>query len=323
MTGPTPPRPGLAAVIPVRDDAANLARLLAGIADLGIFDQVVVVDDGSEPPLGPDLMPPGTPEGWLRLIRCARSGGAGRARNIGLAQVTTTHLICLDADDAVTAELAALWTEIRDLDFDFCLFGHADSRVAGHGLWGLTAFDRGLWIAAGLDRARLAAVGPQAAAHLVQTAAYPWNKIYRAGFLDTHGIRCAVTLVHNDIPLHWDGFLAARTILASNRIGVWHHVGASGRLTAQQGAARLELFATLGRIAARIAPDSPWFQPFVAFASRLFDWTVTRLDGAHRETFLARRRAFLADLLLPPAAFAALARTRPLVARRVIRQLGP
>src|SRR5690606_2195009 len=60
-------RPGLTAVIPARDDAGPLARLLAQAAALRLFDRVVVVDDGSAVPLTPALAPPGSPPGWLEL----------------------------------------------------------------------------------------------------------------------------------------------------------------------------------------------------------------------------------------------------------------
>lgn len=312
-----PARPTLAAVIPARDPGADLGRLLEGIAGLGIFDEVVLVDDGSDPPLAPGPLP--VP---LRLIRFETPQGAGRARNAGIEHVGTTHLICIDADDAVTGELALLWGDLCGAEFDFCLFSHADSRVAGHGIWGQTAHDRGLWIAAGLDRARLAPVGDAAARQLAQTAAYPWNKIYCTAFLRDHAIRCAETRTHNDIPLHWGGFLAAGRILASNRICIWHRIGQPGQISAQAGGDRLELFDTLGRIARRIGPDSPWLLPFAAFSSRLFDWTVTRIDASEAAIFAARRSTFLAGLL-PAAPFARLVRERPLVARRVIRQLSP
>lgn len=72
---------------------------------------VVVVDDGSRPPLA---LPPG-----VRLVRRARNGGPAAARNDGLAEVTTALVAFVDTDVTVTDG----WLD--------GLLGHfADDRVA-------------------------------------------------------------------------------------------------------------------------------------------------------------------------------------------------
>lgn len=312
----------LTAVIPVRDDAGPLALLLAQALALGVFARIVVVDDGSAPALTAAVAPPGAPAGWLEILRRDTAGGPGRARNLGAARVASSHLVFLDADDSLTPDFAALWADLSGRAFDFCLFRHADSRIRHYGGWGQTAHDEGLWIAAGADRAVLGAVTPAAARHLVETANYPWNKIYRRAFLADHGIGCAEMRLHEDIRLHWQGFLAARTILASNRIGLLHRVGGAGRMTAREGPERMQVFAALEEVSALVPPDSDWFLSWAAFASRLCDWAEMRVGAAGRDPFRRRRRQFLAGLL-PGAAFARLAAARPGVAARVLRQMAP
>jgi mycofactocin system glycosyltransferase len=93
-------------VVPVRDrDPASV------LASVGPLRRVVVVDDGSDPPLS---APPG-----VDLIRRPRSGGPGAARNAGLARVTTPLVAFVDSD----CEAAPGWLEPLVAHF-------ADDRVA-------------------------------------------------------------------------------------------------------------------------------------------------------------------------------------------------
>ncbi len=72
--------------------AADVGPLLAR---LGPVHEVVVVDDGSRPPLQPRAPAGGPP---LRVVRRAVTGGPAAARNTGLAEVTTPLVAFLDAD---------------------------------------------------------------------------------------------------------------------------------------------------------------------------------------------------------------------------------
>ncbi|HET9075483.1 MAG TPA: mycofactocin biosynthesis glycosyltransferase MftF [Acidimicrobiales bacterium] len=75
------PRPGAApplratVVIPVRDDPAGLAATLASLADTAPGTPVVVVDDGSRPPV--------PASGPARVLRRSEAGGPASARNRG------------------------------------------------------------------------------------------------------------------------------------------------------------------------------------------------------------------------------------------------
>ncbi|HXZ73525.1 MAG TPA: glycosyltransferase family A protein, partial [Streptosporangiaceae bacterium] len=76
-----PPGPGpdeVTAVIPVRDRPAELARCLAGLDGM----RVIVVDDGSVDPAAVAAAAAAAGALCLRRNRC---GGAGAARNTGLA----------------------------------------------------------------------------------------------------------------------------------------------------------------------------------------------------------------------------------------------
>jgi mycofactocin system glycosyltransferase len=92
-------------VVPVRDDAEGLAATLAALRPLAeVPVKVVVVDDGSSPPLPPGLdspLPPGRDDGGVAGIvwlRHDRARGPAAARNTGLAAVSTPLVAFVDAD---------------------------------------------------------------------------------------------------------------------------------------------------------------------------------------------------------------------------------
>ena len=85
--------PAVSVVVPAYGRPDALARTLAGLLpQLRDTDEVVVVDDGSEPPIT------GLPD-RVRLLRQERDGfGAARARNLGLAETERDVVLFLDAD---------------------------------------------------------------------------------------------------------------------------------------------------------------------------------------------------------------------------------
>lgn len=291
---PSPLRPAL--VIPVHNDAEALRRLLDQARAMGCFAQIVVVDDGSTPA----LTLPEAPD--LTLLRHDQALGGGVARNFGLTAVTAEHLLFFDADDLLTPELPVLLTALGGAGrFDFCQFKYADSRVPAEGLRGHPDWDELFWERAGLSVGHLREAPPAVWPTLAQTANYPWNKIYRTAFLRDHGIGCADTQVHQDIPLHWLGYLAARRILTSDRICAWHHVSAAGgRLTNRSGPERLEVFDALAPVmAAADAAGVAWHRSVAAFVLGLIDWGESRIVPALRPELRRREAALLTEVVAP------------------------
>ncbi|EYD70551.1 glycosyltransferase family 2 protein [Limimaricola hongkongensis] len=318
--GPAPDlAPDLAVVIPVWNDTDGLDRLLGQIAGIEAVSQVVVVDDASDIPADPAR------RGWsaarlgadLVFARNAQQRGAGYARNRGLQKVTAGRVIFFDSDDRFTPEFARLMEELPRDGFDFGLFAHADSRVAQAGGWGPLAGDERIWERVGIIGA-LAELPAGKIPELIQLSAYPWNKVYRTGFLRETGIRCTEIMVHNDIELHWLSFLRARRILVSDRVAALHVVQRNGaRLTNRSGAERLEMFRALDPVAQEIAGTGPAFTlPFAKFVMALFHWAMGQLAPEHHDIFRARIRGFLARHL-DAAAFARIARAEPELAARI------
>ncbi|MFD1344456.1 glycosyltransferase family 2 protein [Litorisediminicola beolgyonensis] len=311
--------PGLTLAIPVHDDVPSLRHLLNQANALEIFDHVIVSDDGSrEKPDLPRRLPCGA---GVELLRERTARGAGHARNRALERVRTSHVLFFDADDALTEEIARLWRAVAREVFDFCLFRHADSRVAIGGGWGQLPVDDALWRLADCSFGLLQEPSRAAHAHLAETANYPWNKIYRTDFLRAHDLRCTEIPVHNDIELHWGSFAAADRILVSNRVCALHRVPEDGaRLTDRRGRDRLCLFKALAAAAARLetagAAAEPLWLAFFRFSAGLFDWARSRIDPETLAAFEHGIREFL-TCHLDARRYHALAVSDPILALRL------
>jgi len=296
----------LTIAIPCHNDTLHLERLLPRITTLGLACNVIVVDDGSDLPVDTTALRQlcGLSAEQLRVFRQEPSRGAGAARNLALEQVRSPYLLFLDADDLPTRELRDLCAALPVADtsadpqataFDFCLFQHHDSRMERDNLWGQMPFDQALWDQAGLSQSAVQEVPSAAAQLLVQTANYPWNKIYRTAFLRDQAIRCSETLVHNDIVLHWRSFLQARRILVSDHVGVVHFVHHNNRrLTNRQGRERLQIFEPLDQIALEISASQSSYAPaFYRFLPGLLLWSHGTLHPGLQAEFRTLAQGFL------------------------------
>lgn len=286
----------LALVIPVRDDAEGLARLLSDPVTQGLGAEIVVVDDASDPPLDQVV----DAAGLRAPIRLDRPVGGGAARNRGLAAVTARYLMFVDADDRLVPGIVPLLADLAEAGrFDFCQFKYADGREVRAGHWGQPGWDEHHWFAAGAALGALRDLAPEARPALAQTANYPWNKVWRTGFLRDNGIACAETRVHNDMALHWGGYLAAARVLASDRIGVWHEVRtAGGRLTNRMGRERLELPTALAPVRAAVGrhSDPAWRIALVRFLLGLCDWIRGRIAADVRADWITLEQGLFQGL---------------------------
>lgn len=79
-------------VIPVRDNACGLRRLVTALRGL----RIVVVDDGSSTPVGSEDFAGAHPE--VEILRHGQSRGPAAARNTGLSACKTDYVAFLDSD---------------------------------------------------------------------------------------------------------------------------------------------------------------------------------------------------------------------------------
>jgi glycosyltransferase involved in cell wall biosynthesis len=294
----------LTIIIPSHNDTDNLIRLLSRLAALRISQQIIVVDDCSSPKINHQqlLDISGLEKSQLQLLRKEFAHGAGAARNLALANITTSHLMFLDADDLPTRELRALWHTLANVEtFDFCIFQHHDTRMSQEGLWGQMPFDQQFWKRANLEQGALRRVSEPAAQLLVQSANYPWNKIYRTKFLTGYNINFSEIPVHNDILFHWRSFIKAHDILSSDLVGVVHFVDPQGRrLTNQRGEERLQVFEPLERVANELAAErSALSIPFYNFALGLMAWAHAMISIEFQPRFEAAGRKFFHRYVSP------------------------
>ena len=93
--------PRLTIVVPVRNEAGNVAPLVAeiekAVAGLGAFE-IVYVDDGSNDMTGDELRRLAETRPWLRQIRHARSCGQSAAIRSGVRAARAPLIVTLDGD---------------------------------------------------------------------------------------------------------------------------------------------------------------------------------------------------------------------------------
>ncbi len=288
----------LGLIIPVRDDLSNLLRLLKQVRKLECFEHVVIVDDGSTVPIDMATISKNSrfQAGKLEVLRHEKSRGAGAARNAGLNRMTAQHVLFFDSDDKITSDLAILWNDLKEVSFDFCQFRHNETATSAEGGWGVLPWDAELWARAGTWGA-LGTLSADGANWLVQTANYPWNKIYRTSFLRQHNIGCAEVQVHEDITMHWRSFICAGSVLTSDRICATHYVDVAGqRESNRRGSERLEAFDLLEAIATEIEETGlvRFGPPLVSFALHLAGWIRLNLIPEYHTALDRRVGAFLA-----------------------------
>lgn len=90
--------PAASIIIPVHNRPAELAHVLGQLAEQDRRDfEVVVVDDGSVPPVTYTEFPGGPPYP-LRIIRHEKRSGIGKARNTGVKTAQADLLVFVDSD---------------------------------------------------------------------------------------------------------------------------------------------------------------------------------------------------------------------------------
>jgi dolichol-phosphate mannosyltransferase len=100
MSSNNGPDPAISVVVPVRNEAGNIAPLVAEIAAAlqGRNFEIVYVDDGSQDDTGQELRGLMTERPWLRQIRHAQSCGQSAAVRTGVAMARASVVVTLDGD---------------------------------------------------------------------------------------------------------------------------------------------------------------------------------------------------------------------------------
>src|SRR5580658_9857568 len=98
--GQDPKNPAISVVVPVRNEAGNVAPLVAEIAAAlqGRTFEIVYVDDGSQDATADELRGLMAQHPWLRQIRHAQSCGQSAAVRTGVAAARAPVVVTLDGD---------------------------------------------------------------------------------------------------------------------------------------------------------------------------------------------------------------------------------
>jgi glycosyltransferase involved in cell wall biosynthesis len=266
----------LSVVIPAYRCAATIGPLIASLLAAPYVGEIVVVDDASGDETGAAVLAAGNGDPRLRLITAAENGGAGAARNLGIAEITEPYTLFLDSDDAIDA--LALGEALAYLDRfggDFILFRYStfdrDPAVAGP----MNGLDVNVWQKVMGERELVGFTLAEGGMFLA-TVNFPWTKIHRTERLHEIGLRFSETAVHNDIFAHWLSYLEATSFIAFNRVCVHHRVSASDHhLNNQKGRSRFDAFVALDEVDRLFEgrPDRDAYYPIYSFFRiNLLNW---------------------------------------------------
>lgn len=296
----------LSVVIPVFNISQHAEHLKAELAKLPADDtQIIVVDDGSTDGSVDFLAALENEMENLTVIRCARNGGAGVARNIGFPHANGKFTLFFDGDDdlhvdAINATIDRLESSKADVSINtYDFFRDGDSSNIQMNTGDLVLWDRYA------DRFGKQPFSLARAKPLVQFTNYPWNKIIRTDRYRKLGITplFGETKVNNDILGHWNILLHARKIVLVDEKIVTHHVSDAGNhISKVFGEGRLELFTALDTLYAKLKHDPRLLAEFGhlywALVRTLVIWAQPRMQEDLAAEFRYRRRELVSQISL-------------------------
>ncbi|MGI8682736.1 MAG: glycosyltransferase family 2 protein [Mycobacteriales bacterium] len=192
----------ISVVVPVHNAEPYLQPCLDSLAAQAASVEVVCVDDGSTDGSEAVLDQYAARHPWLRVLHVA-NGGAGRARNLGVAAATGEFLAFADADDIVPrGAYDRLLDSVRRTGSDLVV--GAVLRVSAGRTWPSGLHSRAI-------------LQPEARTHISRTPsllydATVWNKLYRRDWWDAHGLRFPEHSTYEDIVPALSAHVLARSV---------------------------------------------------------------------------------------------------------------
>lgn len=194
-------------IIPSKNLPDLLRRALASIPDRDDI-QVIVVDDASDPGLVDFSSYPGLDDPRVEVVFTKEAGGAGYARNVGLARVTGRWTLFLDCDDFFTPDGFALLDSHREDDADIVFF-NVTSAYSDDLAYSPRHLARSEYFT-GFDGARR-----EFCCRYLYSE--PWGKMFRTSFLREGDFRFDETPMANDFRFSVMTGLAAGRVLTDPR----------------------------------------------------------------------------------------------------------
>lgn len=229
-------------VVPARNARAQVEACLTSLLTQSLRDlEVIVVDDASTDGSDQIVEAMAAQDPRLRSVRRERSGGAGAARNVGLAMARGEHVAFVDADDECEPEYAErlrVAAVAERADVVVCGYSH----LTPHGVRATHAW--GARIAA-----RPSPWPPRArSARLAFTNPAPWNKLFRRAFLEAHALRFQETRSANDLAFTFSALALAGKVARVPEPLVRYRAASTGGISMSRGKDPDDLATALHRL---------------------------------------------------------------------------
>ncbi len=263
--------PLLSIIIPFHRNIKDLSQALDSIARQSFRDfEILVVDDASPSALWSRVKELVRDNPRVKLLQTGEHVGAGAARNLGLSHACGMYVHFLDSDDFYRdmGSLASMVEAAQASRADILVFQHEifdeslgvnfpPGTLEEHYFWEHNSGRE--------PKPFLLKNNPE----ILLLPAYPWNKLYRKGFLDLTGHLFSPTMVHNDLAMVWKSFLEAERIVLMEKVCVVHRISPDIKhSTNDNSRRRFNLFPVLTEVEEFINGSSeyffarPWFAKF-------------------------------------------------------------
>lgn len=223
-------------IIPHHNSPDLLERCLDSIPQRQDIE-IIVVDDNSDPYKKPHIS---RTDIRLIYIDAEHTRGAGRARNYGLKEAKGKWLIFADADDFYEKDFILELDKFKDTDFDIVIWDHYGTFDINTKRW--KDGDAHLYMKA-LSYEPNNAIIQKALKFRVNA---PWNKMYRASFIEKHKFQYEEKAKGND------AFFSMSAIEKAYKVGfipkrLYYWVKTEGGLTHGKSKEGLKETLTIGK----------------------------------------------------------------------------
>lgn len=241
--------PGVSVIVPIYNAEKTLAECLDSLLAQTLGDiEIICVDDGSRDASAGICDAYAGRDGRIRVIR-QENGGAGTARNTGLAAARGEYLAFQDADDLYTRDaLEAAYARAVRTQADIVLFGAELIDSSGKRI----GEER-------LDTAADVFAAGDIPEYIFQTATCsPWNKLYRRVFIEERGLEFQSLRTANDLCFVYSALACADRIAALDRPLARHRMLRAGNLQTLKRKTPLDFLAALEGLRENLKRFGSW-----------------------------------------------------------------
>lgn len=298
--------PTVSVVIPVYNIEQHLHQCLDSVAGQSLRDiEVICVDDGSTDGSHAILEEYAAKDSRFRILT-QKNGGAGVARNTGMARAIGEYLVFLDSDDWFDCNFLERMVERAtetEADVTICRGVEFDTET-GQELpseWMLKT-----------EYLSTEVFAPQEIAeHIFQfTYGMPWDKLYRKAYLDKVGIEFPSLKNSEDLAFVFPTLVSATQIAVTEEVFIHHRVNRKASVSnsrAAQPDAPYEAFQIVQNYLKRNGLEQSYQKSFMNWAMEFLVWHVSNMEdqAIQRAYFSVLREKWLPELKFEqyPAAY--------------------